>query len=96
MLRSDSKLLGFLIGLVLPLVGIFLFWTVAPRPGGLTDIMTLSEHPAVISAVISIGLLANLPAFFLFYRRKWDESARGVIMATFIYAIPIVYLKFIL
>jgi hypothetical protein len=96
MLRSDSKLLGFLIGLVLPLVGIFLFWTVAPRPGGLNDIRALADHPDVVSAVISIGLLANLPAFFFFYRRKWDESARGVIMATFLYAIPIVYIKFML
>jgi len=96
MLRSDSKLLGFLIGLVLPLVGIMLFWTVAPRPGGLNDIRALADHPDVVSAVISIGLLANLPAFFLFYRRKWDESARGVIMATFLYAIPIVYIKFML
>lgn len=94
--RSDSKLLGFLIGLVLPVVGVLLFWTVAPRPGGLTDIMALTEHPSVISAIISIGLLANLPAFFFFYRKQWDESARGVIMATFLYAIPIVYIKFIL
>jgi hypothetical protein len=96
MLRSDSKLLGFLIGLVLPLVGIMLFWTVAPRPGGLTSITALADHPSVVSAVISIGLLANLPAFFFFYRKQWDESARGVIMATFLYAIPIVYIKFIL
>lgn len=96
MLRPDSKLLGFLLGLVLPLVGILLFWTVAPRPGGLNDIRALADHPDVVSAVISIGLLANLPAFFIFYRRKWDESARGVIMATFLYAIPIVYIKFIL
>lgn len=96
MLRSDSKLLGFLLGLVLPLVGILLFWTVAPRPGGLNDIRALADHPDVVSAVISIGLLANLPAFFIFYRRKWDESARGVIMSTFLYAIPIVYIKFML
>ncbi|MCF8258728.1 MAG: hypothetical protein K9J06_14325 [Flavobacteriales bacterium] len=96
MLRSDSKLLGLLLGLVLPLVGIMLFWTVAPRPGGLTDITALADHPDVVSAVISIGLLANLPAFFIFYRKKWDESARGVIMATFLYAVPIVYIKFML
>lgn len=96
MLRSDSKLLGFLLGLVLPVVGIFLFWAIAPRPGGLSSIMVLTEHPTVISAIISIGLLANLPAFFFFYRKQWDESARGVIMATFLYAIPIVYIKFIL
>lgn len=92
----NSKLLGFVIGLILPWVGILLFWQVAPRPGGLTDITVLFDHPNVVAAVISIGLLANLPAFFTFYWKKLDESARGVIMATFLYAIPIVYIKFIL
>jgi hypothetical protein len=92
----NSKLLGFVIGLFLPWIGIFLFWQIAPRPEGLNDITVLFEHPSVVSAVISIGLLANLPAFFGFYWKKFDESARGVIMATFLYAIPIVYIKFIL
>jgi len=94
--RYNHKLVGLVIGLILPWVGILLFWQVAPRPADLTDITVLFEHPNVVAAVISIGLLANLPAFFLFYWRKMDESARGVIMATFLYAIPVVYIKFIL
>lgn len=96
MLKSDSKLLGFLLGLVLPLVGMTLFWGGAYGISGLRDMDILLHELTQLSAVISIGLLANLPAFFLFYRKRWDESARGVIMATFLYAIPIVYIKFLI
>lgn len=95
-MNMNSKLPGFLIGLVLPLVGIVIFWGAAYGLAGLRDMGILLDEPQKLSAVISIGLLANLPAFFGFYWKKWDESARGVIMATFIYAIPIVYIKFLL
>jgi len=47
-----------------------------------------------LPGLISIGLVGNLGAFFLFYRFKLDVSARGVIMATFLYGLVIVILKF--
>jgi hypothetical protein len=50
---------------------------------------------AKLSGLISIGLLGNLAAFFAFYKMKLDVSARGVILATFLYGAIIIYLKFI-
>jgi mannitol-specific phosphotransferase system IIBC component len=96
MLKTDSKLLGFLVGMVLPILGIFVFWGGAYGASGLRDMGILLQELDKLSAVISIGLLANLPAFFLFYRFQKDESARGVIMATFVYALVIVIIKFVL
>ncbi len=96
MVKADSKLLGFIIGLILPIIGIFIFWGGAYGSIGLRDMGILLTELQKLSAVISIGLLANLPGFFLFYWKKKDESARGVIMATFVYAFIIVTVKFIL
>lgn len=96
MVKADSKLLGFIIGLILPIIGTFIFWGGAYGSIGLRDMGILLTELQKLSAVISIGLLANLPGFFLFYWKKKDESARGVIMATFVYAFIIVTVKFIL
>ena len=96
MVKADNKLLGFIIGLILPIIGIFIFWGGAYGIAGLRDMGILLTELQKLSAVISIGLLANLPGFFLFYWKKKDESARGVIMATFVYAFIIVTVKFIL
>ncbi len=93
---ANHKLTGFLIGAVLPLIGMIVFWGGAYGIVGLRQMGILLDEVQKLAAVISIGLLANLPAFFGFYWKKWDESARGVIMATFLYAIPIVYIKFVL
>lgn len=95
-MNTDSKLLGFIIGLLLPIVGIIIFWSGAYGLVGLRDINILLTELQKLSAVISIGLLVNLPAFFLFYWKKKDESARGIIMATFIYAFLVVIIKFVL
>jgi len=95
-MASDSKLLGFIIGLLVPIVGIVVFWGGAYGLIGLRDMGILLTELQKLSAVISIGLLANLPAFFLFYWKKKDESARGIIMATFIYALVVVVIKFVL
>jgi hypothetical protein len=35
----------------------------------------------------------NLGLFFIFYKLKMDRSARGIILATFLYAGLVVYLK---
>ncbi|MEO7874104.1 MAG: hypothetical protein ABIT08_16080 [Bacteroidia bacterium] len=44
-------------------------------------------------SVLSLGVIINLGLFFLFYRKQWDRSARGVLAATFIYAFVVVYFR---
>lgn len=45
--------------------------------------------------IISLCVFPNLGFFFLFYRKKYDMAARGVIMATFMYAFLVLVAKLI-
>ena len=44
------------------------------------------------SSIASLSLLFNLAMFMLFLKLNWDTAARGVLMATFLYAPVVVYL----
>ena len=52
-------------------------------------------RPSTFAGVISISLIINLPVFFLNIWSHRYETARGVILATFLYGAFIVYLKLI-
>lgn len=95
-MKKDSKILGIIMGLIAPVIGMLVYWTFAFGIKGLMDIKILLHQTDKLSALISLGLIANLGGFFLFYRLKLDESARGVILATFLYGFVILILKFVL
>ena len=93
-MKKDSTILGLVIGLIAPLIVMLGFWQVQfghTSLNGFYEVMVESNN---LPGLISIGLLGNLGAFFLFYRQKLDVSARGVIAATFLYGLVIVVLKF--
>ncbi|MCF8275804.1 MAG: hypothetical protein K9J17_03635 [Flavobacteriales bacterium] len=93
-MKKDSTILGLIIGFIAPLIVMLGFWKFQfghTSLNGFYEVMVESNN---LPGLISIGLLGNLGAFFLFYRLKLDVSARGVIMATFLYGFVIVILKF--
>lgn len=53
------------------------------------------SSPGILAKMISLSLLGNLAAFFLFLKYDFELSARGVLFATFIYGAGILVLKLI-
>ena len=95
-MKKDSTALGLTVGMIAPLIVILGFWLVSFGQISLYAFYNLMIESTNLPGLLSIGLLGNLGAFFLFYRMKLDVSARGVISATFLYGFVIVVLKFIL
>lgn len=93
-MKKDNTILGLIIGLIAPLIGMLAFWKFQFGHTSLIGFYEVMVQSNNLPGLISIGLLANLPAFFIFYRMKLDVSARGVIAATFMYGLVIVVLKF--
>ena len=93
-MSKDNAILGLIVGLVAPLIIMLGFWKVQFEHTSLMGFYEVMIQSNNLPGLISIGLLGNLGAFFLFYRLKLDVSARGVIMATFLYGLVIVILKF--
>lgn len=93
-MSKDSTILGLIIGLIAPILVMLGFWKYQFGHTSLIGFYEVMVQSGNLPGLISIGLLGNLGAFFLFYRKQLDVSARGVISATFLYGILIVVLKF--
>jgi len=93
-MSKDNTIVGLIFGLIAPLIVMLGFWKFQFGHTSLIGFYEIMVQSNNLPGLISIGLVGNLGAFFLFYRFKLDVSARGVIMATFLYGLVIVILKF--
>ncbi|MBL7924656.1 MAG: hypothetical protein JNL88_10705 [Bacteroidia bacterium] len=90
---SDHFLTGFIPGILLPLVGFYLYFLSFFGYMELDAFLTHVIRANLAVSVLSLGVIFNLAAFFLFYTKEMDKAARGVIGATFLYAFVVVYFK---
>lgn len=93
-MKKDSTILGFIIGLISPIIVMLIYWNFNFGHMSLLGFKDLMVESTNLPGLISIGLLGNLVGFFVFYKMELDVSARGVIGATFFYGLLIVILKF--
>lgn len=93
--RYDRILTGWLLGTLVPLI-IFLitYWVKFSEYEFLVYLKNLF-HMRVFFKILSLCVFPNLGFFLLFYKRKYDMAARGVIMATFMYAFLVLIARII-
>jgi len=92
----DKFWIGIVLGLLVPQLIMFLFYLQVyfKKMDMLTFIKRIWDTD-IFSPLISLCCIGNLAAFFIFYYLYYNDSARGVIIATFIYTLIVVVLKFI-
>lgn len=99
-MRLDSVATGVVLGLLVPVLGFFLYgWihTTLIRPH--LDLQFFI-HDLFLGTrrfqapILSLSLIANLGLFFLLDRFALAKAMRGVLTATFIYGVAIVVLWF--
>ena len=84
--------IGFLVGLIANSLGILLYlWLFSPF--GIETSLVAAKENGHLGSVIGLGALLNLAAFFGFLKIKRDLRARGVLMATLLAALGILFLK---
>lgn len=93
-LKTDNVWFGLVIGVMMPFVGFYLYYQLQFADSiSLRGFIKFISSPSLLSKVISLSVLMNLPLFFFFIRKSRDYSAKGVLGATLIYAALIAYLK---
>ncbi|MES2620522.1 MAG: hypothetical protein V4615_06690 [Bacteroidota bacterium] len=92
--KWDRFWVGFVPGLLGPVVCILFFYFLKYTNNSFTEYLFMVRSPVVLSPILSLGVIVNLFIFFPFIWSNHYNAARGVIGATFIYAIPIVVTKF--
>ena len=95
--RYDSILVGVALGGATPLFSLIIFYVVKynylPFLRFYKEILLANN---ILTPVISLCVIPNLLVFFIFIWTNRHHSARGVLLATMVYACYVVYKKFLL
>lgn len=95
-LRKDDLWLGIVLGVLGPVAGFLIFYMMKFLPLGQSIGVYLNlfkDNSFLIPKVMSLSLLANGITFFLYTHYRKDETSRGILVATLIYAIVIIVFK---
>jgi hypothetical protein len=94
--QLDHVIFGFLLGVIAPSLAILIFYYLNFSTSDLGSFLNLSVKEKLLSPLLSLCLVVNLGVFYLFIHFEKLFSARGVILATFLFGFIIVLLKFFL
>lgn len=86
---------GFWPGVIFPLIMFLVMYFVRYQEIGLIDYLKNLWHFRIMVKLLTLCVLPNLLLFLFFFRRKYDMAARGVLMATFIYAFFVIISKLV-
>ncbi len=82
---------GLLVGLMAPLIGLYFFTTLYLKSDLMPAIDKMIANHTFTQALTIVVVLSNLFVFFVFNKRNEWEKVRGVIGATLLFALFIVY-----
>ncbi|HEY1032221.1 MAG TPA: hypothetical protein VGD89_10655 [Flavipsychrobacter sp.] len=95
-MKRNVPLFGFAAGVVMPVIGFFIVYLILFHNysfGDFTRYLMRTHDKA--ATVLSLSILMNIIPFIFFTNKRLDLSARGVLIATILYAVLIVLLKFV-
>jgi len=89
----DRIFIGWIIGMIFPLTVFLMFYRINYSHVNLFDFVKSIWQMRILMKLLSICVFPNLGFFFVFYRLKYDMAARGVILATFLFAFAVLLTK---
>lgn len=92
--KFDHLIIGLVLGLLAPTLGIVIFFYSKFSDSNLSEFLTVSIQEKMLSPLLSLCAVINLGVFYLFIQFDKLQTAKGIILATFIYGLAIVLLKF--
>ena len=91
----DRLTVGFILGFFVPVIFFLIIYQFKYGEMEFPAYVERIWQMKIFLKILSLCVFPNLGFFLLFYRRKYDMAARGVILATFIYAFVILIAKLI-
>ena len=95
-LQRNSLKLGLLLGLLVPLLGvvIYYYWKISPNSWSVF-LQYLAVEKRLLSSLTVICLLLNVALFTGYVNTRRDETAKGIFAITLVYAIASLLVKFL-
>ena len=92
-LNFNRQVVGIILGLIAPLFVMLGFYLVKYSRLSVNDFVKLIVEHQIFIPLMSLSAIINLLIFFIFYWTHRDYAARGVILATMVYAFTVIILK---
>lgn len=93
--KLDKTWVGFLTGLLAPVIAMAIYYMINFRHLTLKEFYIELTSRDIIGHIISLCALPNLLLFFIFIWLSLYKGARGVIISTFLYAFVIVGIRYL-
>jgi len=91
-MHKKELLIGFVVGIIANTIGTLLYILLFSDLG-ITETFQAAVQQGHIGSLLALGAILNLVAFFLFLRIRRDNRAKGVLIATILTALLILYYK---
>ncbi len=91
--RYDRLLTGWLTGTIIPIVIFMITYLVKYSEWDFIQFVRNMWQMKIFLKLLSLCVFPNLGFFLYFYHIKYDSTARGVILATFMYAFLVLIVK---
>ncbi len=89
---KKELLTGFVVGIIANIVGTLLYILLFSELG-IVETMEVAVQQGHVGSLLALGAILNLIAFFGFLKIRRDQRAKGVLIATILTALIIVYYK---
>ncbi len=90
--RKKEIVIGFFVGIIANTLGTLLYILIFSDLG-IVETYKAAVEQGHVGSILALGAILNLVAFFGFLRLKRDLRARGVMIATLLTALVILYYK---
>jgi len=95
-MKRNIPILGFIMGVLLPIGGLFVMYYLWGHGEGIISFLkSLTAQPGLAAKVLTLSLLINLIPFVYYTSKRLDYTARGIFIATMLYALLVVFIKFV-
>ena len=91
-MHKKEILIGLVVGIIANTVGTLLYILLFSKMG-ITETFEAALQQGHVGSLLALGAILNLVAFFLFLRIRRDNRAKGVLIATILTALIILYYK---
>jgi hypothetical protein len=93
--KFDSLALGSVLGIFAPIATFMGYYFIHNRYIPFSRFLDNLKLGGIFLMVLSLCVITNLLVFFIFIWTKKDKSAKGVILATIIYALYVAVMKIV-
>lgn len=94
--KINNLKLGLVLGILAPVLTMLIIYLVQFSDYGVKELVDMLVTKNVFTKIVSLCVIPNLALFFIFLNKNYFYSARGVLLATVLFAAFVFITKFTL